>query len=113
MRKLSLLLLVAVVLAGGIYAVQAYADKGGNGTVDVTTAATVQGADQSSNPNAQCPKHRDCPADCGHTGKCTSGCPNFVDEDKDGKCDQHGTHHAAATGQGCPGHTGGGCGGRR
>lgn len=121
MKKLSLLLLVAVVLAGSIYAVQAFADKSSNEVVSEADKATVQETEQVADQAAQCPKHPDCPANCNHDGKCTSDCPRFVDNDGDGQCDTQGkchstgTHegcpgHATNTQQGCPGHTGGGCG---
>lgn len=121
MKKLSLLLLVAVVLAGSIYAVQAFADKNNNDVVKTAHQAAVQETKTAADQAVQCPKHPDCPADCTHDGKCTSGCPRFVDNDGDGQCDTHGrchstgTHegcpgHAANIQQACPGHTNGGCG---
>lgn len=122
MKKVFLSLLIAVVLAGGIYAVQAYAGKSGNETANTAEQATVQKADQSAGSAIQCPKHPNCSAECEHKGNCTSDCPNFVDSDGDGKCDTHAKchssadknlncpGHAAGAQQGCPGHAKGGCG---
>ena len=104
LKKLSLLLFVAVVIVGGIYAVQALADNGSGAAVNAKPAPAVQTPGQSAGTVAQCPGHADRPHDCGHTGKCTTVCPKFKDEDKDGKCDQQGTCHSAGGQKGCPGH---------
>jgi len=113
LKKLSLLLFVAVVIAGGIYAVQALADNGSGAAVTANPAPAVQTPGQSAGTVAQCPGHADRPHDCGHTGKCTTACPKFKDEDKDGKCDQQGKCRTAGTHEGCPGRTGSGCGQHR
>lgn len=121
MKRVSLLLLVVVVLAGGIYAVQAFADKVTSNVVNPAVQATAQETESTTDNAIQCPKHPDCPADCGHQGNCTSDCPQFVDNDGDGKCDTQGKCHSAGkpagcpghsanAQKGCPGHTNGGCG---
>ncbi len=121
MKKLSVVLLVVVLLAGGLYAVQANAGEGGDTVAKVDKQTTVQNTDQKGDQTAKCSRHDDCPADCGHTGKCTSDCPHFTDDDNDGQCDTHGKCHTndkhegcpghdATTKQDCPGHAKGGCG---
>jgi hypothetical protein len=89
MRKFSLLLLVAVVMAGAIYAVHAYAENGGVAKIDAKATSAV----------SQCPKNADCPRDCEGCpcpGQCANR-PNCADKDKDGQCDQRG----AGPTQGC------------
>lgn len=105
MKRVSLLLLIAVVLVGGVYAVHAYADKTSDDAAAKAEKATVQKIDQNTDKSVQCPRHPDCPSDCKHTGNCTSDCPKFVDKDKDGQCDTNKKCHSAGKPAGCPGHS--------
>ena len=117
MRKLSLLLLVAVLMAGAIYAVQAYSGNGSDAAIGAKATAAVQSGGGVADQVAQCPKNADCPRDCercpgdckGCPGKCTD-CPNYTDKDKDGRCDQREACHSADARQGCSGHARGSCG---
>ncbi len=110
MRKLSLLVLVAVLLGVGIYTVLAYADKSGNDAINTTDQAAVLNIEQNTDHAVQNSKHPGCPSDCGHTGNCTKDCPNFADKNGDGKCDRQGACRTDCQPEKCPGHANGGCG---
>jgi uncharacterized protein (UPF0333 family) len=85
MRKFSLLLLVAVVMAGAIYAVHAYAENGGDAKIDAKAARAVQTGGEAADPVAQCPNKADCPRDgAGCPGQCANR-PNCADKDKGGQ----------------------------
>jgi len=110
MRKFSLFLLVAVVMAGAIYAVHAYAGNGSDAKIDAKAKSAVQTGGEVADPVAQCPKNADCPRDCeGCPGQCAN-CPNYADKDKDGQCDRQGDCPATPVRSGCSGHAGRACG---
>lgn len=105
MRKLSLLVLVAVVMAGAIYAVQAYAQSQN----DAAVVANSTTADQSTVQTAQCQRHADCPGTCDRCTARGADCPNYVDANNDGQCDHRGEGCSAEMRQNCQGHAEGGC----
>lgn len=94
MRKV-LLLLVAVLMVGAIYSVQAYSEKGSDAEIGAIATSEVQSGDEVNNPAVLCP----------------ANCPNHVD--KDGQCDHSEACQYAHKGQGCSGHVSGGCSGHR
>ena len=104
MKKFSMLLLVAVVIAGAVYVARAYAENGAGATSAVQTGSDA--ADAAS----QCPKNADCPRDCeGCPGQCAN-CPDHVDKNEDGQCDRRGACPSAPMRQGCSDHQGRSCG---
>lgn len=104
LKKLSLLLFVAIVLAGGIYAVQALADNSSGAAATAKPTPAVQTLSQNAGTAAQCPGHVNGSHNCGHSGKCTSACPQFKDENNDGQCDVENACHSADGQKNCPGH---------
>jgi len=117
MKKLSLFLVVAALMAGAIYAVQAYTGNGGDAAVGADATASIRSEGETADQPAQCPKHADCPRDCeGCPGNCENcpgncpDCPNRADKDNDGRCDHQGKCHSADQQRGCSGHAGGSCG---
>jgi hypothetical protein len=103
MRKFSLLLLVAVVTAGAIYAVHAYAENGGDAKIEAKATSPVQTGSEAADPVAQCPKNAACPRDgASCPGQCAN-CPNCADKDKGcpGQCANR--PNCADKDKGCPG----------
>ena len=108
MKKFSLLMLVAVAMAGAVYAVYAYAENGTGAKTDAAATSAIQTGGGAACPVAQCPKNADCPRDCeGCPGQCAN-CPN--DADEDGQCGQRGACPSTRMRQGCSDQPGRGCG---
>ena len=99
MGKISLLLLIAIAIAGAVYAVHVYAANSSN---------TAETSVKAGGNSAQCPINADCTRD----GNCSGAdCSNYADTDKDGQCDRQQACHGGSADTGCPGRAARGYGG--
>jgi hypothetical protein len=97
MKKLMQFALVAVLAASTIYATRLYAGNGSDAGSAMAASTT-----ESAAKAVECPKNADCPAQC-------SGCPDYVDVNKDNRCDKRDACHTGRVRQGCPAKPGSGC----
>jgi hypothetical protein len=97
MKKLMLFVFVAILAASTIYATRAYAGKGSDAVNAKATSTTG-----SATKAVECPKNAICPAKC-------SGCPDYVDENKDNRCDKRESCHTGRVRLECPAKPGFSC----